>query len=153
MQLNDAFTISAPPTQVWTVLDDVYRLSECVPGVEGVEETGPDTYTGLLVVKVGPISSRFSGKVHFIERIPAEKLVAEVEGQDKTSATFITATFTGVLAEDPAGTALSYEVDVALRGRLAQFGLAVVQATAKKLTREFAKCLEAKLSVPAPSDS
>jgi carbon monoxide dehydrogenase subunit G len=39
-------------------------------------------------------------------------------------------------------------MDVALRGRLAQFGLAVVQATAKKMTAEFANCLNEVLAAP-----
>lgn len=142
MLLKDSLTIAAPIDAVWAVLDDVPRVSGCVPGVDGVTESGPDTYRGALKVKVGPIIASFEGTVRFTGRVPRERLVAEVEGQDKSSASLVKATFTGMLSAVEAGTRIDYEVDVALRGRLAQFGVTVVQATARKMTAQFARCLE-----------
>lgn len=54
----------------------------------------------------------------------------------------VKATFTGTLTPMESGTRLDYEVDLALRGRLAQFGFTVVRATAKKMTADFAQCLQ-----------
>jgi carbon monoxide dehydrogenase subunit G len=42
MLLKDSFIIQAPLEAVWTLLEDVQRIAACVPGVEKVEETGPD---------------------------------------------------------------------------------------------------------------
>ena len=145
MLLKDTFTVEAPRGAVWEVLQDIHRIAACVPGVEGVEEIEPDVYHGLLTVRVGPISSAFDGRVRFLERSAPQRMVAEVEGQDKATATLVRATFTGVLTPDGGATQIAYEMDLALRGRLAQFGLAVVQATAKKLTAEFARCLQAQV--------
>lgn len=142
MLLKDSFTIQAPVEAVWTLLQDIQRIAACVPGVGGVEETGPDSYDGVLKIKIGPISAAFAGQVTIIERRPMERLVAEVAGKDKGSASQVKATFTGRLSPTETGTQLDYEMDVALRGRLAQFGLTVVQATAKKMTAEFARCLD-----------
>ena len=94
----------------------------------------------MLQVKVGPISSSFEGQVTFIERVPPTRLVAEVDGRDKVSASQVQATFTGLLSAVETGTQLDYEMDIALRGKLAQFGLVVVRATAKKMTSDFSKC-------------
>jgi carbon monoxide dehydrogenase subunit G len=146
MLLRDSFFIEAPLEAVWALLQDVHRLSACVPGVEKVEEVGPDIYHGALKIKIGPISAAFAGQVTITERTPMERLAAEVSGQDKGSASWVKATFTGQLSAIETSTQLDYEMDVALRGRLAQFGLTVVQATAKKMTAEFAKCVTLALA-------
>ncbi len=142
MLLKDSFTVPAPVESVWDLLQDVPRIGACVPGVDTLAQTAPDVYQGALKVKVGPISAAFQGAVRFTERIPQERIVAEVDGQDKASASLVKATFTGTLRAVEGGTRVDYEVDVALRGRLGQFGAAVVQATAKKMTAEFARRLQ-----------
>lgn len=147
MLLKDSFIIEAPVEAVWALLEDVQRMAACVPGIENVEEVGPDTYNGALRIKIGPISAAFAGQVTITERTPLERLVAEVAGQDKSSASLVKATFTGQLNRVDTSTQLDYEMDIALRGRLAQFGLTVVQATAKKMTADFARCVTAKLAV------
>lgn len=143
MLLKDSFTVAAPLDRVWAMLEDIPRIAVCVPGVESVDQTAPDTYRGVLKVKVGPIGAAFDGQVRITERTPMERLTAEVEGQDKSSASLVKATFAGTLVESDSGTTFTYEMDVALRGRLAQFGLAVVQGVAKKMTASFADCLQA----------
>ncbi len=81
-----------------------------------------------------------------MEQVAREKLVAEIEGEDKSSASRVRATFSGVLSPADGGTRIDYEVDLALRGKLGQFGGTVVQATAKKMTAEFAGRLEKLLT-------
>jgi len=146
VQIKDAFTIEAPVETVWAFLQDIPRVSTCVPGVQEVEEIEPDVYRGLLKVKVGPLSAAFSGRVTIIERVAPERMVAQIEGEDKSSASFVKATFASRLKPVATGTEIEYEMDVALRGRLAQFGFTVVRATAKKMTAEFARRLQEALS-------
>jgi carbon monoxide dehydrogenase subunit G len=80
-----------------------------------------------------------------VERVEAEKLAARIEGADKASDSTVGAIFTALLAPLEGGTQIRYTMDVTLRGRLAQFGLAVVQGTAKKLTAQFARSLQDSL--------
>ncbi|MBI1856550.1 MAG: hypothetical protein HYR93_11900 [Chloroflexi bacterium] len=68
-----------------------------------------------------------------------------LEGDDKSSASSVKATFTGTLTPVDGGTEAAFQVEANLRGRLAQFGGPVITATAKKLTAEFAKNLRAQL--------
>jgi len=145
MQIKDSFTINAPQEKVWELLFDIPRLSQCVPGIESVEVVDDKTYRGVLVVKVGPIRSQFTGMVTLTEVEPPQRIAGSVEGDDKTSASSIKATFSGTLAAVEAGTEAAFVIDLNLRGRLAQFGGPVINATAKKLTAEFAKNLRAQL--------
>lgn len=146
MLLKDSFIIEAPLEAVWAFLQDIESIAACVPGIEQVEEVGPDSYKGVLKIKIGPISAAFAGQVNITERIPPERMVAEVSGQDKGSASLVKSTFTGRLSPVEGGTQLDYEMDIALRGRLAQFGMTVVQGTAKKMTAEFAKSVSRTLA-------
>ncbi|MCK6627942.1 MAG: carbon monoxide dehydrogenase subunit G [Anaerolineae bacterium] len=146
MVLKDSFVVEAPLEVVWALLQDVNRLSGCVAGVEQVEEVGPDSYSGVLKIKIGPISTAFAGQVTITARTPPEQIIAEISGKDNGSASLVKSTFTGRLSPVETGTRLDYEMDIALRGRLAQFGLTVVQATAKKMTVDFARCLAATLT-------
>ncbi len=146
MKLEDTFTINAPLDAVWEFLLDIPRVSECTPGVEQVKQIEPDVYDGLLKVKVGPVSAAFSGRVSIVERLASERMVARIEGRDKATASNDKATFTADLKPEGSSTLISYSLDVTLRGRLAQFGVAVVQGTARKMAGEFANCLQQALS-------
>jgi len=99
-----------------------------------------------MKVKVGPLSARFSGQVKVIERVEPERMVVLVEGEDKSSASAAKATFTGKMFQEESGVRLEYETDISMRGRLAQFGFAVIRGTAKKMTKEFVKNMQEALT-------
>lgn len=139
MVIRDAFTVDAPADRVWELLQDVPRMGRLVPGVRRVEQRSPDVFEGELEVRLGPIQSTFRGQVQVLERVPLERIVAEVEGEDRASRTSVRAHFTGELLPANGETRMEYTVELALRGRLAQFGTAVITATAKKMTAEFAR--------------
>ena len=145
MQLSDSFLIHSPPDKVWGFLLDVQQMSQCVPGLEAVEAVDDKTYRGKLRIKVGPVAAAFGGTVTLTEVDSPRRLTATVEGDDNSNASAVKATFTSTLTPVEAGTEVAYQLDVNLRGRLAQFGAAVVGATAKKMTAQFAKCVSAKL--------
>lgn len=145
MLIKDSFVINAPREKVWDFLFDLPRLSQCIPGIESVEVVDDKTYRGKLVVRVGPIKSAFSGTVTLKEINAPDRIAGTVEGDDKSSASSVKASFTGTLKSIDGGTEAAFEVEANLRGRLAQFGGPVITATAKKLTAEFAKCLKEKL--------
>ncbi len=145
MQIKDSFIINAPQEKVWDFLFDIPKLSQCVPGIESVEVVDDKTYRGKLVIKVGPIKSEFRGIVKLLEVEAPNRIAGTVEGDDKSSASSVKATFTGSLNAVDGGTEAAFEVEANLRGRLAQFGGPVIAATAKKLTADFAKNLRAQL--------
>jgi len=145
MQIKDSFVINAPQDKVWEFLFDIPKLSECVPGIESVEVVDEKTYRGKLVVRVGPIKSSFNGAVILKDVDAPNRIAGTVEGVDKSSASSVMASFTGTLKTVDGGTEAAFEVEANLRGRLAQFGGPVINATAKKLTAEFAKNLRERL--------
>jgi len=145
MIVSDNFFVEAPLQVVWDYFMDIEKVSRCVPGVESVEEIDKNAYTGKLSVRVGPISTSFSGTIDITEVVPPNRLVANISGDDRASASAVKAIFASTLEEADGGTLVSYQVDLNLRGRLAQFGSVVVNATAKKMTAEFVNNLRAQI--------
>jgi carbon monoxide dehydrogenase subunit G len=145
MQIVDSFVIKASREAVWQFIFDIPRMSKCIPGIEAVEIIDDKNYRGKLVVKVGPIKSEFGGTVTLTEISAPDRIAGSVEGDDKSSASSVKASFTGTLTDVEDGTQAAFVVDANLRGRLAQFGGPIINATAKKLTAEFAKNVRAEL--------
>lgn len=146
MLIEQTFNVQAPIQRLWDFLIDVERIGPCVPGVKKVEAIDARTYHGSLEVKVGPIAARFGGKVTLIEIVPPHRLVAKAEGLDSRSSSLVSVTFTSVLtALDDARTQVSYQMDVAVRGPLGQFGQGVMREIVKSTTLQFATCVEARL--------
>ena len=145
MQIKDGFLVQAPLETVWDFLLNIEEMAQCVPGVDSVEAIGDDSYVGIIKVKVGPIAAAFNGTVTLKETEAPHRIVADITGDDPTSATAVKAAFESILEAVDGGTQVNYEMDVNLRGRLAQFGSAIVRATAKKMTAQFADNLRAQL--------
>lgn len=146
MRIEERFTVEAPVEAVWDFLQDIPRVAGCLPGLESVRQTGPDAYTAEFKVSVGPVKASFAGKAAIVERVPPEKVEARIEGQDPGSATTVKADFSGTLSQVEGGTQVEVVMDVAIRGRLAQFGSAVILATSRKLTSMFAENMRRAIS-------
>jgi carbon monoxide dehydrogenase subunit G len=145
MQIVDSFVIKASRDDVWNFIFDIPRMSKCIPGIEAVEIIDDKNYRGKLVVKVGPIKSEFGGTVTLTEISAPDRIAGSVEGDDRSSASSVKASFSGTLTSVEGGTQAAFVVDANIRGKLAQFGGPIINATAKKLTAEFAKNVRAEL--------
>ncbi|MEU4667617.1 SRPBCC family protein [Amycolatopsis sp. NPDC023774] len=146
MRLENSFTVDLPPAQAWAVLTDPERVAPCMPGVH-LDEVDGDDVRGGLRVKVGPIVAEYSGVARFRERDEAAGMVVvaasgrEVRGRGSASATV-----TLRLAPAPGGTRVDLATDLALTGRLAQFGRGVLGEVTGRLVDEFARALADEVS-------
>ncbi|MCH8093798.1 MAG: SRPBCC domain-containing protein, partial [Chloroflexi bacterium] len=87
----------------------------------------------------------FGGTVTLLELEPPHRLVAEIVADDRRNASQVKATFTSILKSLADGTEVTYTIDANVRGRLAQFGQAVAQSTAKKMAAAFGSCMQEKI--------
>ena len=150
MIIEQKFTVQAPIQELWDFLIDIERMSMCVPGAEDVRQIGDNQFEGTLKVKVGPIQPSFAGTAQLLETEAPHRLVAKGEAKDQRSSSMVSATFTANLqAIDAQTTEVAYQVDVNIRGTLGRFGQGVMREVSKRLTAEFAKCVEARLGDPA----
>ncbi len=148
MIIQETFTIDAPIQKVWEFFLDINQMSNCVPGAE-VKQVDPSHYEGILTVKVGPIGASFSGSVTITNQIPPTAIEASVKAKDKMTASIVQGKFVSTLKPvNPNQTEVSYEIDVAIRGKLGQFGQTVIQDTATVISAEFLACVKARIEAP-----
>lgn len=154
MQLEHTFTVDAPPDDAFAFLLDVNRVAACVPGVTGVEATGPDTFVGTLRVKVGPVGITYRGTASIETRDDASRTATLVaEGIEGVGAGRVKARAVMVVAPTASGSEVRISTELAIAGRLAGFGRGIIDGVAKRIVGDMAACIRAKLEAPADEAS
>ncbi len=146
MKITNEFTVSAPAAQAWDVLTDLEQVVPLMPGAQLVGQEGDD-YLGKVKVKVGPVTSEFSGKAHFVERDgQAHRAVVDARGKEARGTGNAAATITLAVHEAGDRSRVTVDTDLKVVGKLAQFGSGMLQQVSEKLLGEFVDSLEAKLA-------
>lgn len=146
MKIANQFTVGAPIDQAWDVLCDLEQVIPLMPGAQLVGHEGED-YLGKVKVKVGPVTSEFSGKVRFVEQDRDQhRAVIDGKGKEARGTGNAAATVTAQLQADGERTSVTVDTDLKIVGKLAQFGSGMLQQVSEKLLGQFVESLEAKLA-------
>jgi len=146
MKIANEFTVSVPIDKAWAVLTDMEQVIPLMPGAQLVGHEGED-YIGKVKVKVGPVTSEFNGKAHFVERDETEhRALIDGRGKEARGTGNAAATVTLQLHEAGDHTRVTVDTDLKVVGKLAQFGSSMLQQVSEKLLGQFVDALEAKLA-------
>src|SRR5690349_22967353 len=157
MKIANEFTVSAPIEDAWNVLTDLEQVIPLMPGAQMTGRDGDDVL-GKVKVKVGPVTSEFSGKVHFVEQDREQhRAVIDGKGKEARGTGNAAATVTAQLHDAGDRTRVTVDTDLKVVGKLAQFGSGMLQQVSEKLLGQFVEALEAKLAAdntpePAPEE-
>jgi carbon monoxide dehydrogenase subunit G len=147
MELNHHFTVNVPVAEAWKILTNVELIAPCLPGAQ-LQEVEGDTYRGVVKVKVGPIQAQFKGQASFLERNDVDhKAVLKGEGRDTggkgNASALITAQLTSI---SPTSTKVEVNTDLAITGKVAQFGRGAMADISDKLLAQFSENLNTLIS-------
>ncbi|MFI9636925.1 SRPBCC family protein [Nocardia sp. NPDC051929] len=146
MKIANEFTVNAPVEQAWEVLTDLEQVVPLLPGAQMVGWQGDD-FLGRLKVKVGPVTSEFTGKAQFVERDEHDhRAVISGRGRDSHGSGNAAATITTRLCADDGRTRVTVDTDLKVVGKLAQFGSGMLQQVSEKMMNQFVTSLERKLA-------
>lgn len=156
MELTNEFTVDVPIDEAWAVLTDVTRIAPCMPGAK-LQEVEGDEYRGSVKVKVGPVTAEYKGKATFLEQdVAAHRAVLRAEGRETRGQGNANATITATLEPAGSATRVSVVTDLAITGRVAQFGRGVLADVSNKLLGQFVESLESTVlagTAPLPAGS
>jgi carbon monoxide dehydrogenase subunit G len=149
MEFDNAFDVPLPPDQAWAMLMDIPRIAPCMPGAELTEIIDPQTFSGKISVRLGPVALAFAGRVAF-SSIDAIRHTARVTaaGSDAKGRGGANATATFRIEPDALGSKVLIHTDLMLSGAVAQYGrgAGMIQATAAQIIGQFAGNLRAQLT-------
>jgi carbon monoxide dehydrogenase subunit G len=146
MKLENEFTVNASMEDAWKAMNDLEKVTPCLPGAALTEQVG-DEYKGEMTVKMGPVTQKYNGTVKIEEADEsAHRAVIKAEGKDARGQGTASATITSTLEDDGDGKVrVHVETDMNITGRAAQFGRGMHKEVAEKVMGRFADCLEKEL--------
>jgi carbon monoxide dehydrogenase subunit G len=148
MLIETEFAVATPIDELWGFLLDVERIAPCMPGAELTETVDERHWKGKLNMKFGPVALSFAGTVEMTDRDDAgHRAVLRAKGMEQKGKGAANATVTSWL--EPAGegeTTVKMTADITLTGAAAQLSRGLLPEISRKLTQQFADCLESTLN-------
>ena len=152
MLIQQRTTLPVPIEAAWQFFRDIPTMATCVPGVEEVRPSGDDSFQGAMALRVGPLALKMGGTLGVVERDEtAHRLVVQVSAEDRRLASAAEARVTVALtAPDTTSTEVAIEADTTVRGKLGQFGQAMIKHAADDVLKRFSACVRQRLGDKAP---
>ena len=144
MQLTGKHVLNAAPSKVWQLLMDTDTLARIVPGISKLEKTGDNTFKSTVAIKLGPVSSSFTGNMQMEDIQPEKTFTLKVQQNSKVGNAGA-AIKIDVTPVDETQTEVSFDGDVKLSGMLASMGQRVLGGVANTLSKQFFTNLEKEL--------
>jgi carbon monoxide dehydrogenase subunit G len=147
--IENEFTVTAPIEDLWAYLLDVERIAPCMPGAELTETVDDRTWKGNLKAKFGPVTMAFAGTVAMDSRDDAEhRVVLKARGMEQKGKGAAEATVTSWLepTDVDGDTTVKMQAQIVLTGAAAQLSRGLLPEISKKLTQQFADCLQASMA-------
>lgn len=148
MKLTEERHIAADPATVWAAVLNADVLRQCVPGCESLTGSPEEGFEAVVTQKVGPVKARFTGKVTLSDIVEGKSLRISGQGQGGVAGF---AKGSALVTMEPAdgGTKLTYDVDAAVGGKLAQLGSRIIDGFAKSLAEQFFDRFQNAIETPA----
>lgn len=145
MDVSGDYVFDAPQELVWKALQDPNVLGSVMPGGQGIEQVAENQFTGVLLIKVGPVQGTFQGQIKLSDVKPPESYRIEVDG--KGAPGFVKAT--GALHLEPrdSQTFMTYTGQAQIGGRIASVGQRLLDTSARSIIRQSLEGLNEYLKV------
>ena len=123
---------------------DTDTLARIVPGISKLEKTGDNTFKSTVAIKLGPVSSSFTGNLQMEDIQPEKSFALKVQQNSKIGNANAVIKIE-VNSVDENQTEVSFDGDVKLSGMLASMGQRVLGGVANTLSKQFFTNMEKEL--------
>lgn len=149
INIQETFEVKAPIDAVWRFVMDPHNVAACMPGAELEEVVDERTFLGSIKVKVGAITTSYSGRVQLTEADEQQYLVRMVAEGRETGGGLATGAMSSRLRSLPdGGTEVAAEASLDLTGRIVQVSRGMIQGVSHQLFLQFVDCAKARLEAP-----
>jgi len=152
MKLAEERHIKADPATVWAAVLNAEVLKQCVPGCESLTGSPAEGFEAVVTQKVGPVKARFTGTVTLSDMVEGQSLRISGEGKGGVAGFAKGGAYVTMAPED-GGTRLTYEVEAAVGGKIAQLGSRIIDGFAKNLAEEFFNRFQTAIEGPEEEEA
>jgi hypothetical protein len=143
--LDHRFRVPLPVDEAWEILTDLPTIARCLPGAH-LDSVVDGRYEGGISTRIGPISARYRGSAHFVERDEVgHRAVIEARGREAEGAGTATVVVTLALQPDGQGTEVTISSEPAHGGRAAPFDRSRLAEVSTSMLDTFVRSLEAAI--------
>ena len=147
MTFTQECVIPVARERLWDFLMDVPTVGRCIPGVESIEAVDGNAYKGGLKVQVGPIRLALQGTITVEEQDrSAWHARMRAEANDRRMGGGIRARMSLALTPSGEGTRLRIETDLAVLGKIGEFGQPIIKKKADTLLEDFVRNIGSALA-------
>jgi carbon monoxide dehydrogenase subunit G len=154
MKLGSSFAVPAERSRVFANFLDPDAMRACIPGCELLERTDETHYRGRLVNEIAHVrfSAGFSAEITGMRE--PEEVRAVLRGEDRRLASSIRIDATLTVSPDGDASTVSYDLDLAIRGKIGRLGESIVRRRSAEVERQFVEAFTRVCTgetAPAPS--
>lgn len=145
------FVIKHPVDALWTLFEDLPRVTQCLPGVR-VESSGPDRFAGRAEIRFGPVAAAFHGEGTRETDAERRSGVISGHGSDRRGHATLEAELRYEMSREESHdpqprTRVGLAIRFRIQGSLAQFNRAdLVESFADVMLAEFVRNCERRLA-------
>jgi uncharacterized protein len=142
MDLQGTYNFDQPADLVWSRLIDPQVVGSCLPGCDGLEPIGNDTYRVKLTMTLSAISGSYEGTVAIVDKEPTRSYKLLIQGSGRSG--FVRGEARFELAEAEDKTIVSVRGTAEAGGLIARVGQRMLGGVAKMMLDRFFNCLQSK---------
>jgi carbon monoxide dehydrogenase subunit G len=149
MKLSSQFDVPAAPDKVVALFFDPATMRECLPGCEELEQVDEKTFRGVLTNEIAHVKFKagFSAVITSVEEptTSSEPAVinAVLKGEDRRLGSTIKVDATMTIAPLGEQSRVTYELEMAMWGKLGRLGESVIRRRSVEVERQFSEALAA----------
>jgi carbon monoxide dehydrogenase subunit G len=146
LNIEGQHTIAATRELVWDAINDPDVLIACIKGCESLEAVDESQYDITVATKIGPIKSRFKGRLTIFDTHPPESYSMRFDVTGGLAGFGKGVAKVCLIDDGEQSISLTYSVETELGGKLAQLGSRLVMGVAKSMAESFFKAFSAHLN-------
>lgn len=149
MELKGERVLAADRDTAWKALNDVEILKLCVPGCESITPTGENQYDVAMTAAVGPVKSKFKGKMQVADIDAPRAYTLKFDGSGGPAGFARGEAKVELAAVSAQETKLLYVANAQVGGKLAQVGSRLIDAASGAMADKFFEAFAGQLAARA----
>jgi carbon monoxide dehydrogenase subunit G len=151
MKIAGSYTLVSPRRLVWPLIFDPAALLELVPGCDQIQADGPDSYRGIITLRLPAVSGSYRTAIRIVDRREPE--FCRFDGEAAGSGGSVTGQATFTLREVGDGTIVDYDGDAIIAGPLAGMNSRFIEGVAQTLIRQGLGRLDARVAASMAAEA